>query len=131
MGRGAQIALIGSDGVVRYLDRQTLETLAQFSVDALDLVDGDCDRELIDEAEPDYEEGSPAWVEWHTMRGSQKRGPNIAGENEDDEDGDCDHGGDEGEPNFDDPPSRRDRGPGCMISDPDYGGEEAGEPEHY
>lgn len=50
------------------------------------------------------------------------------------EDGDQDHGADEGEPFFHDPVARRQNrsryaGPGCPISDSDYGGEEPGERE--
>lgn len=42
-----------------------------------------------DEGEPDEDaQGDQSWVEWHTMRGSQKRCPNILAGHEDDEDDD-------------------------------------------
>lgn len=87
-------------------DRETLEAFLSVAIDLLDLVDGDIDREATDLEDDfalspiatDYAEHGPgcaisdqdagAWIEWHTMRGSQKRGPNILVGQEDDEDDD-------------------------------------------
>jgi hypothetical protein len=59
-------------------------------IDVLDLLGGDADEEDDDpDLEPTGDEEDGAWVEWQTMRGSQKRGPNILPTyNEDDEDDD-------------------------------------------
>jgi hypothetical protein len=47
--------------------------------------------------EPGGDEESAAWIEWHTMRGSQKCGPNLTAGHEDDEEddpaGQCDEDG--------------------------------------
>lgn len=59
-------------------------------IERLDLNDGDPDDETDDpDLEPIGDEEDGAWIEWNTMRGSQKRGPNILPTyNEDDEDDD-------------------------------------------
>lgn len=57
-------------------------------VDVLDLIGGDPESENDDPAEAVGDEHDAAWIEWHRMRGSQKSGSNIAGQNEDDEDDD-------------------------------------------
>ena len=99
-------------------------------IERLDLADGDPDDETDD---PDLEsigdEADGAWIEWNTMRGSQKRGPNILPTyNEDDEDDDPGGGNveDEGEADtaedsFSIPGhflSRGSEGAGCPIADP-------------
>ena len=84
------------------------------------------------DAEPDCDgKGDQAWIEWHTMRGPQKKGHNLTAGHEDDEDSD---------PAEEDDPSGqcdedgintqgqglqvgRHSGPGCELSD-------AGEPQH-
>lgn len=71
-------------------NRNELGNAIEVLVELLDACDGDPDEETDD---PDLEaagdENDAAWIEWHTMRGSQKRGPNIlATRNEDDEDDD-------------------------------------------
>jgi hypothetical protein len=80
-------------------DRQKLEAFIEISIGLLDLIDPDPEAEEIgledafishdprfaDQVE-DNEAG--AWVEWTTMRGSQKRGPNLLMGHEDDEDDD-------------------------------------------
>lgn len=68
--------------------RKALAAAVEVLVDLIDMIDGDTDLEPIDEREPDGDEADAAWIEWHTMRGSQKRGPNISTWNEDDEDDD-------------------------------------------
>lgn len=110
-------------------NRDELDNAIEVLVTLLDVWDGDPDEETDDpDLEPAGDEKDAAWIEWHTMRGSQKRGPNIlATQNEDDED--------------DDPAGQYDEdsytgtrpnghGPGCVISDsdlehdgaePDYG----------
>lgn len=79
--KAAALALVGPGGSLT-LDRRTIEALAAVFVDLLIIADPDPERE------PDGDEADAAWVEWNAMRGSQKRGPNIAGEHEDDEDSD-------------------------------------------
>jgi len=93
-----------------------LRASAEMIHDTLNRIEGDCDLELAEPLEPDGDEADAAWIEWTTMRGSQKRGPNIA-DHEDDED--------------DDPSGQYDEdgvntglcalmagSPGCEISDP-------------
>jgi hypothetical protein len=81
--------------VMRILDRFNREELGntiEVLVALLDIWDGDPDDEPNGDDEPlrangDSEDG--AWIEWHTMRGSQKRGPIVlASFSEDDEDDD-------------------------------------------
>lgn len=117
--------------------RNVVHDMIERLIEQLDDRDPDPDLEQDDPTENNGDDvGDMAWVEWTTMRGSQKAGPNIiVGFNEDieDDEGGGDTSGDEGEPNFN-PDKRfptRLYGPGCEISDSDYGGEEAGEPEHY
>ena len=124
-------------------DRKKVEAFAEISVALLDLMDGDPDAEITS-AEDEFSSPNPfergpgcdiadagenAWIEWHTMRGSQKRGPNITKAHEDDEEDD--------EAEEDDPAGMidedgvntayfllADNGPGCTISD--EGGSEDG-----
>jgi hypothetical protein len=84
--------------------RAILAAAVEVLVNEIDLIDGDTDLEPIDEREPDGDETDAAWIEWHTMRGSQKRGPNIAGDHEDDEDGDPAEDDDPGGGNVTDEP---------------------------
>lgn len=124
IGREAQpVTLPGTippmPAVARILSRYDRGKLAAFvtvAIDLLDVLDGDPDREgecsedevsrctdigrSVPSDEPGCDiadAGENAWIEWHTMRGSQKRGPNITQANEDDEDDDPaepdDHGG--------------------------------------
>jgi hypothetical protein len=120
-----------SDGRIIALDRMAASLLNRHSeheiaeaievlVDVLDLVRGDPDLEPGGDDEPLEANGDTrdaAWIEWQNMRGSQKRGPNIASENEDDEEDNEDCGFDEGEPDF---VTLRDLddGAGCPIADP-------------
>lgn len=124
--------------------RERLEAFVSIAIDLMDVADGDSDIEPNGDdldgtgAEDDFcehsSDGSPgcpvadrgehAWIEWHTMRGSQKRGPNIARTHEDVEDDDPaeedDHSGDIA--NEDEPEGfaqfRGELGAGCPISDP-------------
>jgi hypothetical protein len=80
-------------------DRPKLEAFIEIGISLLDLIDPDPEAEEIgledafishdprfaDQVE-DNEAG--AWIEWMTMRGSQKPGPNILAGHEDDEDDD-------------------------------------------
>lgn len=130
-------------------DRETLEAFLSVAIDLLDMVDGDIDREDATDLEDDFalsamatdyagsgpgcsisDQDAGAYVEWSTMRGSQKRGPNILAGQEDDEDDDAaeqdDH---EGQCDEDGVNTAFDyvrftygaSGPGCKLSDP--GGE--------
>lgn len=103
---------------------QEIADAIEILVDVLDMMGGDPETEDNGDAELTGDERDSAWVEWHTMRGSQKRGPNIMDRHEDDEDDD---------PAEDDDPSgvwasedepegfavlMGSMGPGCPISDP-------------
>jgi len=101
---------------------------ASIIIDRLNEVDGDPNTEDDDPDEVQGDEKDCAWIEWTTIRGSQKRGPNILAGHEDDEDSD---------PLEDDDPTgqcdedcfntrgdlvsyaTRANGPGCTISDSD------------
>lgn len=121
MGQMEQFQPVPPAAVSRVLatfDRDQLAGFIAVAIDLLDFADGDPD------VEPNGDErGDQAWIEWHTMRGSQKRGPSILAGHEDDEDNDpleeddpsgqCDEDGiNTGGMQFS--PS----GPGCLISDP-------------
>jgi hypothetical protein len=70
-------------------NRDELGNAIEVLVELLDAWDGDPEIEDDDPAEAAGDEKDAAWIEWHTMRGSQKRGPNIlATQNEDDEEDD-------------------------------------------
>jgi hypothetical protein len=147
-GTAAPVTLPGTipnmPAVARILARHDRGKLAAFvtvAIDLLDVLDGNSDFEgecsedevsrctdtgrpvLRDEPGCDIADaGENAWVEWTTMRGSQKRGPNIVAGHEDDEDnGDLgDHSASE-----DDCPGIGSKalcgnGPGCAISDCDH-----------
>lgn len=87
-------------------DRTAITRSIEVLVGLLDLIDGDPDEEDNGDDEPTGDEEDAAWIEWSTMRGSQKGGPNILPTyNEDDEDDDpaeddnfdCEHDGREPE----------------------------------
>jgi hypothetical protein len=107
-------------------NRDELGNAIEVLVTLLDVWDGDPDEETDDpDLEPAGDEKDAAWIEWNTMRGSQKRGPNIlATQNEDDEDDDpAEPDGDETDGNgAEDEPcawfAAYDRGPGCEVADP-------------
>lgn len=77
----ATLALVGPGGRLP-LDRRTIEALATVFVGLLDIAQPDPERE------PDGDEADAAWVEWDKMAPASKRGPNIAGHHEDDEESD-------------------------------------------
>ena len=81
--------LIAVARVLGRFDRSTLEAFLTVAVELLDVADGDADLEdNADREASDGDEQDAAWIEWHAMHGSQKRGHNrLAGE-EDDEDDD-------------------------------------------
>lgn len=105
-------------------DRTAIARSIEVLVGLLDLIDGNPDDEDNGDHEPTGDENDQAYIEWQTMRGSQKGGPNILAGLEDDEDDDP---GEE-----DDPSGQCDEDgintnltaqwasrPGCAISDPD------------
>ena len=88
--------------------RAELEGFVAVAIDLMDLVDGEADAEDGNDLEDDFtlteyakgfggrgpgceisDQDAGAWIEWNTMRGSQKRGPNIMAGREDDEDDDA------------------------------------------
>jgi hypothetical protein len=113
----------------------------------LDLCDGDTDAEEID-AEDSFvlselalggndgpgcavsDGGDFAWVEWERLHSSKRRGPNIAGPNEDDEDDDP--AGQYDEDCYTGPklPTSPYDGAGCPISDPGGCEHDGREEEH-
>jgi hypothetical protein len=126
--------------VMAILDRFNRDELGhtiEVLIALLDIWDGDPDAETGNDVEDDFmltanaveratsdpsvdcvDQDAGAYVEWHTMRGSQKGGPNtLAGHEDDEEDdpaGQCDEDGIN---------TKRSAvlcsGPGCTISDPD------------
>ncbi|MEW6628692.1 MAG: hypothetical protein AB1431_18090 [Pseudomonadota bacterium] len=97
-------------------DRETLEAFLSVAIELLDTLDGDADAESGNDLEDDFtlspiavaytdhgpgcpvsDQDAGAWIEWNTMRGSQKRGPNILAGREDDEDDDAAEDDDPGE----------------------------------
>ena len=95
----------------RLLDKHSVSNIGaaiDILIDVLDLMGGDPDFENATDLEDDFvmsqraidiardlpgcaisDQDAGAYVEWHTMRGSQKRGPNILAGQEDDEDDDA------------------------------------------
>ena len=157
-GDAAPVTLPGSvppmPAVARILALHNRGKLAAFvtvAIDLLDVLDGDPDFEgecsedevsrctdlgrTVPTDEPGCniaDTGESSWIEWSTMRGSQKRGPNIVTGQEDDEDnGDLgDHSASE-----DDRPgigskALRGDGPGCVIGDPGGCEHDGKEPGH-
>jgi len=121
--------------------RSRLEGFVTSAVELLDQVDGDAEAEDNNDREAtDGDDTDSAWIEWHTMRGSQKRGAMNTGHcsargmplHEDDEDSDPAEEDDHAEE--DDPSGQCDEdgintasaillgpealGPGCPHSDP-------------
>lgn len=119
---------------------ELVASLIEQLIGALDEQDGDLDLEPDgDEAGGDGLPGDPIDAEhvspeWHSLPARDRREvgtqgrllPGIwsAGDDIEQDDGQ-DSSGDEGEPDFGTPP--KGSGPGCTISDADYGGEELGE----
>lgn len=121
------------------MDRQKLQEFIETGIELLDLFEPDPDAEgqcTEDEVSSSPEMGAQfmpkgpgcdladsgefAWVEWTSMRGSQKRGPNIACEHEDSEEDDPAGVHDEDGANTLMSSGKRSDGPGCTISDPDF-----------
>lgn len=108
--------------VARILSRFERDQLARFiavAIDLLDTLDPDPERENnADREASDGDNRDQAYVEWTSMRGAAKRGPNIlAGEEDDEEDdpsGQCDEDGVNTDLGL-----AMTSGPGCKISDPD------------
>jgi hypothetical protein len=78
-------------GIARILSRFRAGDLAAFvtvAIDLLDVASGDPESEPNGDDEANGDERDAAYVEWHSMSGSQKHGPNIASDNEDDEESD-------------------------------------------
>lgn len=111
--------------------------IAEVLTASLDRVDGDADHEDATDVEDEglwlgtgshgpgcavSDSGENAWIEWTTMRGSQKRSPNIAPPEDDEEDDPS------GQYDEDDYTAARlpGYGPGCNISDPDYAVDDRG-----
>lgn len=111
--------------ILSRFDRAQLAGFIAVAIDLADAMDGDPDGEDDDPAEAAGDERDGAWIEWHAMRGSQKRGPNIASHNEDDEDDDPAEEDDDPAQYTEDEISCALHaygfyapGPGCPISDP-------------
>ena len=123
----AAAALIASRLLNKHSPHEIAEAV-EVLLDVLNLLDGDPEAEDADTDELVGDEQDAAWIEWTTMRGAQKRGPNIIAGHEDTEEDDT--------PEDDDHPGQatedenscgdailacfgvRQDGPGCPISDP-------------
>lgn len=115
--------------ILSRFERAELEGFISVALELLDLADGDPEAEDDDPAEAVGDEGDQAWIEWHTMRGAQKKGPNLLAGHEDDEDNDPLEEDDDSGQCTEDEISTGGRqyiagGAGCEISDPDYEGTE-------
>ena len=136
--------------VIRILAKHSREELSGFiacALDLLDLADGDSDLENATDLEDDFAlspraigyatgpgcevsdgTGDQAYVEWDSHRAARSSANCILAGEEDDEDDDSDQAHDEGEPDF-----RRvvGEGPGCPISDPDFGIDDVGHDQEH
>ena len=134
------MTLVPPAAISRVLSRFDREQLAGFvavAIDLMDLADPDPDLEDATDLEDDFAlspqaigfvtgpgcevsdgTGDQSYVEWTSHRAARSSANCILAGQEDDEDSDSDQGHDENEPDF-----RRvvGEGPGCSISDPDYG----------
>lgn len=98
-----------------------LATFVEVAIGLFDAIEGDTDRELDDDRDDfSLAEDEPLGLN------SLEHGPGCPLADPPEVD-DGDTSGDEGEPDFRRRRWHRSYGAGCMISDPDYGGEEAGE----
>ena len=119
--------------ILSRFDRQQLHGFIAVALDLADAMDGDPDLETCaveDDGTPMPKEidfgpgcevsdsGENAWIEWDQMRGSQKRGPNLVQDHEDDEEDDPAGQYDE---DYYTGPAKPGYGPGCTISDDDHG----------
>lgn len=122
---GADSALANPLSIFSTFDRSTIAKTVEVLVCVLDAMEPDADLE------PAGDEQDGAWIEWSTMRGSEKRGPNITQMHEDSEDDDPAGIHDEdGINTCFDVLSRN--GPGCSIADPggcEHDGREEGSDE--
>lgn len=131
--------------ILAHYDRESLEAFLSVALDLLDTMDGDPEAENGNDLEDDFalsenaiaygsggagcaisDQDAGAYVEWHTMHGSQKGGANILAGQEDDENDDPAEEDDEpGQCDEDELNTGFDRvrytpgasGPGCAISD--------------
>ena len=83
----AATALIAKRLLARHKPREIADAI-EVLVDLLDLMGGDADAEDNGDAEQAGDEQDAAWIEWLTLHGSKKRGPNIVAGHEDGEDDD-------------------------------------------
>jgi hypothetical protein len=131
-------------------NREQLGSAVEVLIALMDIADPDPDLEDATDAEDDHalspvakhfaapgpgcdiaDAGENAWIEWNTMRASQKRGPNITQPHEDDEDddpaeeddpsGQCDEDGINTSRRIVFSHGTSHDGPGCPISDPGEG----------
>lgn len=100
--------LLAVAAALRGFNRDQLGSTIEVLIALMDVADGDPDAEAGNDLEDDFvlsanavemgrnpavdcvDQDAGAYVEWHTMRGSQKRGPNLLAGHEDDEDDDPD-----------------------------------------
>ena len=123
--------------VLSRFDREQLAGFVAIAIDLMDLADPDPDLEDATDLEDDFAlspqaigdatgpgcevsdgTGDQVYVEWVSHRAARSSANCILAGEEDDEDDDSDQAHDEGEPDL-----RRvvGEGPGCPISDPDFG----------
>jgi hypothetical protein len=116
--------------ILSRFDREQLAAFMEVAVELIDVMEGDPELEDDDPAEANGDEADAAWIEWHTMRGSQKRGPNLTAGHEDDEEDDPSGQCDEDGVNTD-LALAFSSAPGCPISDPDYAADDVPCDEMY
>lgn len=104
--------------ILSRFNRDDLGAAIEVLVSLLDIWDGEPDREDNGDREPTGDDqGDQAWIEWHTMRGAQKRGHNLLAGEEDVENDDP--AGQYDEDSYTGPkPHDLEQGAGCPIADP-------------
>ena len=120
-------------------DRGKVEAFIEVAIGLLDTFDAPLDPDTADftsrgdglpgdpgDHEPGGDEESGAYVEWHNLRAAaRRRGVGIATGHEDDEEDDPAGQCDEDELNTALALARRHGGAGCLLSDPDFGSDDA------
>lgn len=136
MGHFATVPPAAITRILSGFERDELAGFIAVAIDLLDLADGDLDLEEDDPPEEGGDHLDAAWLERDDQRRIAVGGINsnwFPGISEDAEEDDPQGELTDDEPAFDKRScriaNRHGDGPGCKISDPDHGREEAGEQE--
>lgn len=123
--------------ILATFDRAEIEAFIAVAIDLLDLSEPDPDAEEIDleDSFVDHHADGPGCpvadsagdqsaVEWTTLRGAQRRGPNIVAHEDEEDDDPAEDVGDAQDGNFAEDDAVANfawlgNGPGCPVSDPD------------